>query len=208
MELPAIVDKTDKMALLAEQREATLEVEKVKAADRIEAYRKRQEAKKALEPNIRIPESWGKLPDTAKWIDEVEWVHQQRILVIGTTKSGDIRLDWHQATLPAPSKGAMALMKSVAENPQWFDKDILPKAKRVGEAVEENVEQVKKSVAAEAEIEEILVQMRAAARERYERDLGRESATPGRHFGTGILGAGPWTPPAGSITCRRTWKRI
>ena len=82
------------------------------------------------EPNIRIPRAWGELNESAKFEDEVEWVHQNRILVIGYTKGGILRLDWHLASTPAPSRGAMAMLQSAANNPQWFDRDILPKVKR------------------------------------------------------------------------------
>lgn len=124
----------------------------------VEAARKAFEAKQAVEAaikagavepkkplplvqNIRIPKSWGELPKSAKWVDEVEWVHQNRILVIGHNSQGGLRLDWELASEPAPSKGAMAMMQDAAANPQWFSRDVLPKAKRLDS--EDDPERVK-----------------------------------------------------------------
>ena len=91
------------------------------------------EERLSVVPNIRLPHRWGELPESAKWEDEVEWVHNNRVLVVGRTKAGLVRLDWNLAKTAAPSMGAVGLMQDAAANPQWFSRDILSKAKRGGE---------------------------------------------------------------------------
>ena len=98
------------------------------------------EERLSVVPNVRLPHRWGELPESAKWEDEVEWVHNNRVLVVGRTKEGLVRLDWNLAKTAAPSMGAVGLMQDAAANPQWFSRDILPKAKRGGE--EEDPEKV------------------------------------------------------------------
>ena len=109
------------------------------------------------EPNVRLPKKWGVLPSTAKLEEEVEWVHQNRVLVIGTTRAGLVRLDWHLASCKPPSNGAVGLMQDAASNPLRFG-DLLQKVKR-GEVDEEGVDRVRGEKQSVVEIERILCQM-------------------------------------------------
>jgi hypothetical protein len=100
------------------------------------------------------------LPATAKWEDEVEWVHQNRVLVVGRTAAGLVRLDWNLAMSPAPSMGAVGLMQDAAMNPQWFSRDILPKAK--GRGSEEEVKELREERLRAEEIERVLASLEEA----------------------------------------------
>lgn len=77
-----------------------------------------------------IPKSWGKLPDTARWEDEVEWVHQQLVYCL-QRRSDANRISLLRATKPAPSAGAVSLMLTAAQDPRKFENETVPKAKKV-----------------------------------------------------------------------------
>ncbi len=80
---------------------------------------------------VWIPPDWGELPATAKYEEEVEWVHQNYILAVERSASGD-RLKLGRARSKAPSMGAVGLLEWAMLNRAAFYKDVLPKVKKVG----------------------------------------------------------------------------
>jgi len=103
-----------------------------------------------------IPAAWGTIPDSAPLDAEVDWVHQNRVLVVEERPGGSVRLHWDRARKPAPSFGAINLMEFAATNRKGF-MDILQRVKPDGGEAE-IVQREKKSV---AEIRKILQQMNA-----------------------------------------------
>ena len=75
-----------------------------------------------------IPDTWGEIPDSAPLEAEVDWVHQNRVLVVEDRPSGSPRLHWERARRPAPSFGAVNLMEFAATNRKGF-MDILQRVK-------------------------------------------------------------------------------
>ncbi len=107
-----------------------------------------------------FPASWGDIPDTAPFEVEVEWVHQNRVLVVEERPGGSHKLRWERARKPAPSYGAINLMEYAATNRKGF-MDILQRVKpSAGEEDEENIKREKKSI---AEIREIIGQFQEDA---------------------------------------------
>ena len=102
-----------------------------------------------------LPVAWGELPDSAPLDVEVEWVHQNRVLVVEERASGKSLLHWERARKPAPGYGAVNLMEFAATNRKGF-MDILQRVKPGENGDEENVRREKKSI---AEIRGILEQL-------------------------------------------------
>ena len=103
-----------------------------------------------------LPAAWGELPDSAPFEVEVEWVHQNRVLVVEERAGGASRLHWERARKPAPSYGAVNLMEFAATNRKGF-MDILQRVKpATDDGDEENIQREKKSI---AEIRGILEQL-------------------------------------------------
>ncbi len=109
---------------------------------------------------IYIPSDWGELPGTAKRTDEVEWVHQNWFLCREERPSG-VRMVLRKAQSPAPSHGAIGLLKVAIMNPQKFEAEVYGREmKAAGEEDEDQIRRERKSI---AEIERILDQMEAKA---------------------------------------------
>ncbi|MCE5269506.1 MAG: hypothetical protein LLG00_16640 [Planctomycetaceae bacterium] len=102
-----------------------------------------------------LPEAWGELPESAPFEAEVEWVHQNRVLVVEELAGKRSKLHWHRARKPAPSYGAVNLMEYAATNRKGF-MDILQKVKPAAAGDEENVRRERRSI---AEIEDLLEKM-------------------------------------------------
>ncbi|MBN2579525.1 MAG: hypothetical protein JXB10_11080 [Pirellulales bacterium] len=93
-----------------------------------------------------LPASWGEIPESAPFDAEVEWVHQNRILVVEERPSGKPMLHWERAQSPAPSHGARGLMEFAATNRKGF-MDILQRVKPGGSGDEvEIVKRAKRGV--------------------------------------------------------------
>jgi hypothetical protein len=75
-----------------------------------------------------LPDAWGELPDSASFETEVEWVHQNRVLVVEERPGGRAIIHWDRARRPAPSYGAVNLMEFAATNRKGF-MDILQRVK-------------------------------------------------------------------------------
>lgn len=75
-----------------------------------------------------LPAHWPVLPETAAWKDELEWAYQNGFFVISEKASGLVSYLWDRATTVPPSRGALLLMKLLAENRQKF-MDLLGKCK-------------------------------------------------------------------------------
>ncbi len=100
-----------------------------------------------------LPADWPELPETASWVDELEWVYQNGILVITEKPNGPAQYHWDRARTPPPSNGAKLLMKLLAESRKNF-MDLLGKAKTNTDGVE--AEDVKKEKRRIGEVEAIL----------------------------------------------------
>ena len=105
-----------------------------------------------------LPAAWGDLPESAPFEVEVEWVHQNRVLVVEERASGKSLLHWERARKPAPSYGAVNLMEFAATNRKGF-MDILQRVKPGENGDEENIRREKTSI---AEIKRILEDLREA----------------------------------------------
>jgi hypothetical protein len=95
------------------------------------------------------------LPAGAPRDVEIEWVHQERILVIEKRRGKESRLHLERATRPAPSKGAVALMQTAASADLEFT-EMLFRAKPSDDDDAEMVKRERKSL---AEVERILDEM-------------------------------------------------
>lgn len=85
-----------------------------------------------------LPPDWPSLPEKAAWIDELEWAYQNGFFVIAEKATGAVTYRWERARTPAPSRGALVLMKLLAESRQKF-MDLLGKAKTSTDGVETDV---------------------------------------------------------------------
>jgi hypothetical protein len=93
-----------------------------------------------------LPDYWGKIPKSASFEVEVEWVHQNRVLVVEERPGGKLLLHWERARKPAPSYGAVNLMEFAAINRKGF-MDILQRVKPGMTGEEEKIAREKKSIA-------------------------------------------------------------
>ena len=107
-----------------------------------------------------IPSSWYPLVAHAALEAEIEWVHSQRIFVIGDRKgSGPTKVHFERATEKPPSSGAVALMLTAASADLKFT-EMLMKVK-VGAVDEEEARNQKGERASLYEIEMLLDKMGA-----------------------------------------------
>lgn len=106
----------------------------------------------------RLPDAWGVLPDSAPFDAEVEWVHQNMVLVIEERGSKRPEFHWERAQRPAPSYGAVNVMHFAATNRKGFV-DILQRMKPGMAGDEEVVRREKVKI---AEIRRILEELRGA----------------------------------------------
>lgn len=67
-----------------------------------------------------VPESWGDLPESAPFDMEVEWVHQNMVMVIEDRGAKGSLFHWNRAQKAAPSHGARNLMQFAATNRSGF----------------------------------------------------------------------------------------
>jgi len=102
-----------------------------------------------------LPAAWGELAETAPFDVEVEWVHQNRVLVVEERDSAKSLLHWERARKPAPSYGAVNLMEFAATNRKGF-MDIVKSVKPGSGSDEENVRREKTSI---EEIRKILEEL-------------------------------------------------
>lgn len=103
-----------------------------------------------------LPGSWPALPEKAAWLDELEWAYQNGFFVISVKASGAVTYLWDRARSPAPSYGALVLMKLQAESRQKF-MDLLGKAKTSTDAGDtEGVKREKRRI---EELEAMLVEL-------------------------------------------------
>lgn len=120
------------------------------------------EQSEALEV-VSLPAAWGLLPDSAPFEAEVEWVHQNRVLVVEERRGGSPVLHWERARKPAPSYGAASLMDFAATNRKGF-MDILQRIKPAAHDDDDaNVRREQKSI---AEIRAVLAQVQRQADEK------------------------------------------
>ena len=100
------------------------------------------EEQRVVGPTV-LPVAWGELPDSAGFAAEVEWVHQNRVLVVEDRPAGKSILHWDRARKPAPSYGAVNLMEYAATNLKGF-MDILQKVVKLnGDSDSANVRKEK-----------------------------------------------------------------
>ena len=92
-----------------------------------------------------LPEAWGALPDSAPLDAEVEWVHQNRVLVVEDRPGKRPEFHWDRARTAAPSYGAVNLMEFAATNRKGF-MDILQRVKPGMGGDEEDVRREKTKV--------------------------------------------------------------
>jgi hypothetical protein len=105
---------------------------------------------------VVIPQSWGELPSTAKLEVEVEWVHQNRLFCIEQHRNGPPKIMLSKARSPAPSAGAVSLMKTAAVADLKFMEILRQVSKDADGGDPELVRREKVSL---VEIEEILTAM-------------------------------------------------
>jgi hypothetical protein len=103
-----------------------------------------------------FPDTWGSLPDSAALDVEVEWVHQNRVLVVEDRPGKPSLFHWERAQKPPPSYGAVNLMEFAANNRKGF-MDILQRVKPGMDGEENMVRREKVKV---EEIRRVLEQMR------------------------------------------------
>lgn len=82
---------------------------------------------------IRLPLEWGEIPRKASRREEVEWVHQNYVLVVKRVKDKN-KFYWRYASSPAPSYGAIRLMRRAALSPETWDREVFFKMRGDGEA--------------------------------------------------------------------------
>jgi len=122
-----------------------------------------------------IPETWGEIPESAPFDVEVDWVHQNRVLVVEERPGGPSRLHWDRARSPAPSYGAVNLMEFAATNRKGF-MDLLMRVKPgAGEAEDSQI--VKQERMSIGEIKRILGQFQRQAEEATIRDLQENTSS-------------------------------
>jgi hypothetical protein len=126
---------------------------------------KRQEFLKKAGPRtvcgMEVPFMWGEIPASAPFEKEVEWVYQNRVLVIDERGGGKVVFRLDRATTPAPSNGALGMLEYSATNLKGF-MDLVAKAK-FNAVEEEDTEFVKREKKSIAEISRILDMMESAA---------------------------------------------
>jgi hypothetical protein len=121
------------------------------------AARKEDEGKKP--DHTWLPRNWPELPEAGKYEDEVNWVYANYSRVIEQTKEGGQRIRLSRALSPAPSHGAVGLLKWAMDNRTAFYKDVVPKVRRgMDEGEEEQVRKEKRSI---SEIRQIIERMEA-----------------------------------------------
>lgn len=113
-----------------------------------------------------VADTWGEIPDSAPFEAEVEWVHQNRVLVVEERPSGSARLHWNRARNPAPSYGAINLMEFAATNRAKFMDVLL----RVKPGSEEQEEEAKSDDPSLEEVERMLAEMTR----QWEQDLAKD----------------------------------
>ena len=113
-----------------------------------------------------IPDNWGEIPDSANFEAEVEWVHQNRVLVVEERPGGSARLHWNRARNPAPSYGAINLMEFAATNRAKFMDVVL----RVKPGSEEQEEEANSDDPSLEEVERMLAEMIR----QWEQDLAKD----------------------------------
>ena len=106
-----------------------------------------------------LPTAWGEIAESAPFEVEVEWVHQNRVLVVEDRPNKRPEFHWERAQRPAPSYGAVNLMEFAATNRKGF-MDILQRMKP-GMAGEEDI--VRREKVRIEEIRRILEQFRKQA---------------------------------------------
>ena len=105
-----------------------------------------------------VPESWGNLPESAPFDAEVEWVHQNMVLVIEDRGTKVPLFHWDRAQRAAPSHGARNLMHFAATNRAGF-MNMLQRVKPGAGGEEDIVRREKVKI---GEIERILEELREA----------------------------------------------
>ena len=108
-----------------------------------------------------VPQSWGNLPESAPFDAEVEWVHQNMVLVIEERGTKGPKFHWDRAQSAAPSHGARNLMQFAATNRAGF-MNMLQRVKPGAGGEEDIVRREKVKI---GEIERILEELREAKRE-------------------------------------------
>lgn len=115
-----------------------------------------------------VPKSWGNLPDSAPFDAEIEWVHQNMVLVIEDRNAKAPLFHWDRAQKPAPSHGARNLMHFAATNRVGFmnmlqrvkpgiggDEDVLRREKVRIEEIKRILEEFREAKGDAAELEEV-----------------------------------------------------
>ena len=98
----------------------------------------------------KVPDTWGNLPLRADREEEIEWVHQNYVRVVVTSRvTGKTLLRWNLAKTPPPSEGAMRWMLRAASAPNTWDRDVFFKSKS------DNQEEMKRERVEQRSIEEI-----------------------------------------------------
>lgn len=96
---------------------------------------------------LKMPKSWGSLPDSASYEKEVDWVYANYSRIVLEQPGKENKLVLHKAKTPAPSEGAITLAEWAAANRNDFQKVIVPKVKLgLGDGLEENVVRERKSI--------------------------------------------------------------
>jgi len=103
-----------------------------------------------------VPASWGDLPESAPFDAEVEWVHQNMVLVIEERGTKTPLFHWDRAQKAAPSHGARNLMQFAASNRAGF-MNMLQRVKPGAGGEEDIVRREKVKI---EEIERILEELR------------------------------------------------
>ena len=89
---------------------------------------------KAKTSELVIPSHWKPLPATARWEDEIEWVHGNRGQCIKRTAAGSVTIDLFKAFSEAPSHGALGLLVMAGDDPKVFNNLLLSVKKAASEA--------------------------------------------------------------------------
>jgi hypothetical protein len=106
------------------------EVEEAKEPEKPKDPAARARALHALKfvGGLRLPESWPKLPATAPYRDEIQWVHSNLEMVrIRNHKGGFDNADLEKALSPPPSTGALTALMGAIRDPKTFNNMLAPK---------------------------------------------------------------------------------
>ena len=115
------------------------------------------EDKPSTQERMCLPRSWGEIPESGKAERDAEWVYANYARVVQEVPGKASRLRLGRASGPAPSQGAISLLKWAAKHEHTFFGTYYPKV--VKGLVDTDTEQEKRERKSIGEIRRIIEQM-------------------------------------------------